>query len=474
MKRTLLLILLLVISIGTVNIFASSVYKEHDNVTFQEKVLYGDRSAADGLNVKLNINQSSQLFWSTVCNFGENVEVSTDYKFYSHRQDSDIPASYNGLSLFAYPEIEFSPDEKQVGLGIAYQELFDSLAPGEEKEKTVYLKDYMEYYDFEVNFNFPNYMDYGNTSRYQKVDPQELEADQSLIPLKNIREYFKIPVLETETHTISVAKHNNGYIAGTGGGSTDSERYQMESHSVMTLDTCYFTFDTHTTENNIVDTSELPDGYGIYCLPYETLDDSSAIIFSPETVKTDQISMVYALDPSVKLHGMEMDDAQTKIFLYTVENEELWLTVIDIETMTALQKFKLVDMPADAWPYICNYTDFIAVFDTYNEEVSLFSLNAKEEYELQFICPFQPEELEEFYWYPEILAYDGERLACTGTLRNYSRGNKDYCDFYVMIYDKEGLQYLGRFDNNLDSGLDGDWYDYPCKADYYNAIEISW
>ena len=43
-----------------------------------------------------------------------------------------------------------------------------------------------------------------------------------------------------------------------------------------------------------------------------------------------------------------------------------------------------------------------------------------------------------------------------------------------MIYDKDGLQYLGRFDNSLDSGLDGDWYDYPCKIDYSNTMDISW
>ena len=41
-------------------VFASNVYKEHDNVTFQETVLYGDLSAADGLNIKLHTYQSSQ------------------------------------------------------------------------------------------------------------------------------------------------------------------------------------------------------------------------------------------------------------------------------------------------------------------------------------------------------------------------------------------------------------------------------
>ena len=93
MKRSLLLILLLLISVGSVSVFASSVYKEHDNVSFKETVLYGNRSAADGLSLNLNTHLSSQLFWDTTCEFKDEVVVDTAYKFYPMSHHTDFPES---------------------------------------------------------------------------------------------------------------------------------------------------------------------------------------------------------------------------------------------------------------------------------------------------------------------------------------------------------------------------------------------
>lgn len=478
MKRTILLILLLVVSIGSVSVFASNVYKEHDNVTFHESVLYGDRSAADGLNIKLHTYQSSQLFWDTTCKFDNEVAVDTEYNFYPMNHHIDFPESSYGISFmcnndYAPAYAAYSDSNiHQPGISAAYQELFHSLKPGEEKEKTIFLKDYMDYYEFDISFAFPNCTNHGNTSELLYSDPGAIKADPTLIALNDVKEYFKIPVLDTETHLISVEKHKSGALTSLGGGTSESERFDMESWSVSTDSTCYFTFNPRSTEGNLVDLSELPEGFGIFALPYTRVSDDVKFDFS--TVKTDRISMVYTLDPNAKIYSLDIDESKTKLFLYTKEEGQLWMTVIDIATMSTLQKFSLIETTQDSWPSIYNYSCFIAVFDSYKEQITVFALNEKQEYEFQFTCDFQPAENMEYYWYPAELAYDGERLATTGTLRNYSFGNKDYCDFYIMIYDKDGLQYLGRFDNSLDSGLDNDWYDYPCKVDYSYTMDISW
>lgn len=472
MKRTILLILLLVISIGSVSVFASNTYKEHDNVTFKETVLYGNRNAAKGLNLKLHTDQSAQLFWHTTCKFEDELSLDTEYEFYAMNHHTDFPESDPGISFMTNPDVIRYTDYtmQKPGLAQAYKELFDSLEPGEEKEKTIYLKDYMDYYEFDVSFYLPNCINHGNTTELLYAEPEMLKADPSLAALNDLKEYFKIPVLDTETHVISVGKHANGYIATSGGGTGEGERFAMESWAVSTENTCYFTFDPRSTEGNLVDLSELPEGFGIFALPYIRVSDD--IMFDFSTVKTDQISMVYPIDPSAELFSLDMDESKTKLFLFTKENGHLWLTVIDIATMSTLQKFSLMEMGEDSWPSIYNYSDFIAVFNNYREEISVFALNEQNEYEFHFTCNYQPEKPMEYYWYPYLLAYDGERLACTGTLRNYTYGNRDYCDFYVMIYDKGGLQYLGRFDNSLDSGLDNDWYKYPCK--FYKDDDISW
>lgn len=475
MKRTFLLILLLVISIGSISVFASSVYKEYDNVTFKETVLYGDRNAAKGLNLKLYTNQSSQLFWDTTCKFDDEVAVNTEYNFYPMNHHIDFPESSYGISLMCNPDVVMYTEEStmnQTGLAGAYKELFDTLKPGEEKEKTIFLKDYMDYYEFDISFNFPNCATYGNTTELLYSEPEMLKADPYLIALNDIKEYFKIPVLDTETHVISIGKHANGHLSTTGGGTGEGERFNLESWSVSTDNTCYFAFNPRSTEGNLIDLSELPEGFGIFALPFTRV--SNDVTFDFSTVKTDHISMVYNLDPSAEIYGLDIDESNTKLFLYTIEDGKLWMTVIDIATMSTLQKFSLIETTKDSWPSIYNYSDFIAVFHSYKEQITVFALNEKQEYEFQFTCDFQPAEDMEYYWYPAGLAYDGERLATTGTLRNYSFGNKDYCDFYIMIYDKDGLQYLGRFDNSLDSGLDNDWYDYPCKVDHSYTMDISW
>lgn len=478
MKRSFLLILLLVVSIGSVSVFASNVYKEHDNVTFHESVLYGDRSAADGLNIKLHTYQSSQLFWDTTCKFDNEVAVDTEYNFYPMNHHIDFPESSYGISFMC--NSDYAPDSAaysdtnihQPGISAAYQELFHSLNPGEEKEKTIFLKDYMDYYEFDISFAFPNCTNHGNTSELLYSDPGAIKADPTLIALNDVKEYFKIPVLDTETHLISVGKHKSGALTSLGGGTSESERFDMESWSVSTDSTCYFTFNPRSTEGNLVDLSELPEGFGIFALPYTRVSDDVKFDFS--TVKTDRISMVYTLDPNAEIYSLDIDESKTKLFLYTKEEGQLWMTVIDIATMSTLQKFSLIETTKDSWPSIYNYSYFIAVFDSYKEQITVFALNEKQEYELQFTCDYQPAENMEYYWYPAGLAYDGERLATTGTLRNYSYGNKDYCDFYIMVYDKDGLQYLGKFDNSLDSGLDNNWYEYPCKSNLSNAIDISW
>ena len=472
MKRTLLLVLLLVISLGTVSVFASSIYKEHDNVTFKETVLYGDRSIANGLKVELNTHHASLLFWNTTSEFEGDVNSSTDYHFYSTRQDYTFPEYVAGISMHCNPDgTFFLEEENPTGLSAAYQEVFDSLAPGQEIEKTIYLKDYMDYYNFELSFDFPNCHQYGNTSELDIATSDEIKQDPVLKALHDIKEYFKIPVLDTETYTISIGKHTNGNIASSGGGNTDSERFYMQTFSIVTDDTCFFTFKPHTTEGNLVDLSDLPEGYGLYALPFERVSDD--IQFDLSTVKTDQISMVYPLDPNVQITDMTLDETNSRIFLYTEDQEQLWLTVLDIATMSTVQKFALCNT-TDSWQNVYNYTDFIAVFNSNPEEITLFSLNETNEYELEFRCAFKPEGLENSYCYPSELAYDGKRLACSSTLRNYTYGNKNYCDYFITVYDSDGLQYWVEFENSLDSGLDQDWYDYPCKSDDYNALRLSW
>ena len=61
-KATIAMLLLLVISIGGVCVAAAGVHAPHDQVVFTEQTFYGDKSAAEGLEVVVRSTYNEQLF----------------------------------------------------------------------------------------------------------------------------------------------------------------------------------------------------------------------------------------------------------------------------------------------------------------------------------------------------------------------------------------------------------------------------
>ena len=64
MKKTYaFLLILLLLSVGSVSIIASIIYRQRDNVTIREHIVYGDKSAADGITVVSKNHMKDHLFW---------------------------------------------------------------------------------------------------------------------------------------------------------------------------------------------------------------------------------------------------------------------------------------------------------------------------------------------------------------------------------------------------------------------------
>ncbi|NLM62086.1 MAG: hypothetical protein GX193_08435, partial [Clostridiales bacterium] len=64
-KSIIIVIMLLVLSLSGVIIAHGMVDESKDAVVLDETVLYGDKSAAEGLSVNIRVHCNNRLFWDT-------------------------------------------------------------------------------------------------------------------------------------------------------------------------------------------------------------------------------------------------------------------------------------------------------------------------------------------------------------------------------------------------------------------------
>lgn len=475
-RATILTLLLLVLSVGGVCIAASNIYQEHDQVVLSETTLYGDSSATDGLTLKLATTYDRHLFWDTTYSFGENSVTETEYEFHSLPVYDDAPFTYQGLFIDSYPETNFVPGNNQAGLHQAYQELYDSIKSGTEGSRVIRLKDYIDYYPMNISLEFPGTSEYLSAEELAKYEDSEIEPDSDLAAIYQLQEYLKIPVIEDEYLHIVLGKDSNGTVSHYGGGTANGNHFYLNFLSRLTDTACYFTFDAHTENGDVVDTSELPDGFGIYCLPYEEgllAEDGRDI----SDIKVNELEMIYPLNPETMIDYLDISPDQAKLLLFTRENQQYLLTVIDLTTCKPLQKIAIFDKDSpDAYYNCCNQGDFIVIMQTTTDEaLAVVSVDENNTYHVEFTCDYYPREFNFYNYYPEAFAFDGERLALSGILYDYRNYLSGSCNVYLAVYDHTGLIYYGEYENSLETGIDYEnYYEYNCFGRDYNPITLEW
>ncbi|NLB42526.1 MAG: hypothetical protein GX815_09760, partial [Clostridiales bacterium] len=233
-----------------------------------------------------------------------------------------------------------------------------------------------------------------------------------------------------------------------------------------------------TRNGNLIDTSFIPDGYGIYYLPYS----ENPIVkdgLNMSGILIDELSMVYSLDPEDTVFGLHTNPDQTKLLLMTNENKVCVLTVIDIETMKPLQRLELAVLgEEDSMWNTYYYDDFFALYLTGNQ-IAVVDMNENGEYEHRFTVNLT-DEAEELYSLSTraVMDWDGKSLVVSDFLSNsYYRENMDhskYCSFYLSVYNETGLLYYGEYLSSLDVGNDLNNYDNSCRSIDYSPLSVRW
>ncbi len=478
-KSFVLLIVLFLLSAGTVGYAASALLGEQDNVQFTENVLYGDASVVEGVTVERNIKYESFIYWNSICMIGELPETITTCNVYEWGR---LESAENYMtSLFSSEEFSYWEDckkEELTGIAVAYRELSDSLEPGKSGQKLVYLKDYMDYYQIEASINLPEDI-YIDTSQVTwQTYTEEEKSSEEYIKLRETRtklnDFFKIPVLKEERRLIEIEKDDAGGVILHGNQTVHGcDSFWFGGMSVYTDTDCYITFNTHTVNGNIVDTSQIPGGYGIYGFSYDSKNN---------TVDMDSLKLVYALDPTEDVVNLQVDAKGEKLLLSSKSKECNKLTVIDIATMQEKASFTYGEsVKQEVRNCSCYvYEDFLILNYSFDEgKLAIVSIDENGDYTYEYDITWDKEkypDISDITYSGNVYDWDGERLLFATSIWDTEEMYIERCGFLLGAFDENGMLYLGTYESSLDTGENGvdNVHNYACEPTYVSEIEISW
>lgn len=477
-KVTIIMFIIMILTLGGTCFAAVNIYESRDEVTLTEMTGWGNKDFIQDLTMQMNIMYKDRLRWKTMVPMGKPEEAVTEYTSSITPVYADLDRD-SGLSmeLFMYTDVvqDNILQGTLEGVTKAYAELAYTIGPNEEAENEIYLKDYMDFYEFTIRLNIPGTDIYRNAGWSNKTRKQEQEK----YAIEKLNEFFKIPVLEDERHSITIGKNEHGEIYHTGSGNGKSDLFYMWTFNALAENELYFTFDTHSRDGVIVDTSLIPGGYGIYQLPFDSSLEGSEENADRISADVDGLKMVYSLDPQIYVMHLHLNGKKDRLLLHAEENGKYVVTVIDVSNMKTLQKIEIMEWDKDYGYQVYEDDDFIVsnihkVQEEGKIEAVVLAENEKGEYEIAFISEIQNKNIPTFNTSNMYLAFDGKRLAMSGFLEDEKQGYRETCNVFVAACDASGMQYYGEYRNSLETGYDAERYSYHCQQDGLEPIVLNW
>jgi len=489
-----MLALLIACTGGVIYAFADA-NAPREAVVYTEKVLYGDPSAAHGLNIDLRVHYKYHLLWQSHLDFDQNrFHASTNYMFSQDESRENPPHDHKGVFLQdgLRLSMEISKEGEPTGIRKALDELLSETEPGTTKKQTIRLADYYVYYPIMVHIELPGLL----YTHYPPADSSRIDiySSRENYAVKTMQDFFRIPVLDNHYMDIEASKVSGGNSAQTSGigRSERGDSFSMNTAGVTGEYACYFWFSNRTRNDNLVDTSLIPGGYGIYKLPYGYVDYMKHVAESGETyeytgpdVFVDELSVFYPVDVETRILHLGVNQKKTRLLLHTAEDDKYIVTIIDIKNGEALQRLVVSDYDYSEDWYEVDDGDGFTFIRLGNKRICVVSEGPGENYEISINSELAGVELEDDYlpwnWYNRCMAFDGERLAISGssflTFIDDKNMRGSNCGFFVAIYTADGLQYYGIYESSLDRA---NYHTANIRLTYnirpvdYDPVRVSW
>lgn len=483
---------LVIVSLGAASIAFGSMYAKMQDCRITEKTIVGDAAAAAGLSASFGMGLQNQLYWRNVYTYGgaddgADVQETAFSRKNPFPADKKAPVPYVRLTGYmtsgnALDDILTDPAEgypiRQELLAQVRQEFFTAgaaervqeikraLPADGETTQNLKLKDLFRYYPIEGDLT-------GTSIWAASLDNAVYASEDSVKLGQDLNRFLRIPIPETESSGFSVGKYPDGslnfnYYQGKENCSQQEDHFDFHSIACSTPDAVYFTFNTHTDDGDVVDTSLIPGGYGIYRLPYDR---------EKEIFLSEKLEMVYALDPEKQYTDIYASPDGAKLFLVSqaarlaavgVKEVQATAEIIDVRTMQCDRREEIVCSADTALGYDAG--DYL-IFRG-RSELCLYTYqdgSYKKELMLADVDFRKPALQNLFYDNRCRTAYDGKRLSILGEA-DFDIEDDDNTMWLwetagtveVAVLDASGLVYYGTLRSNMQDF---------CNVEEYRAWE---
>lgn len=460
-----LLALLSAVGLGGAHCMLSASSQQ---VSFQEIPLSGGLSAADGLTVDLSACLEDQLFWDTT--FAPDRKAETNFRFEPmSSQRTRHQASDSHFALYAVLDFGSSisgshqfPDDAP-WLKEAFRELDEATPEGATRSKEVLVSDYETVYLSDIHLSTPYQNFYMNPFENRlPSDPAESAF------FKSFQQAFSFPVSEGHRQILTLTKDaaNDSCAlscANVGAGVT------IDSKCCVSSDALYFIVIARSdVDGSLLDYSHTPGGYGVYRLPLDR-----------EELTMEDLDMVYALDPAQDILEITYHAPSNHLVLVTQEGIHTALRVVDLTRQQEVQSFPLWESDQNQGITLNQDGDLLLLSNVQGDAM-LFQQDE------QGLCTPRLElTLPDLGSYGGLrnrylsMAWNGQQLALAIQAFTPQAGiaysSTFNASFSLFVYDKDGLQYGGAFQNSLDAGISAQNYSWSrcCLYDKH-PLSIHW
>lgn len=443
-KALALFIAVLIILAGLYSAIFIQINKEKDNVAVTENIVYGDKSFAEGITINTDARYGQNLQWKTEYTIGETPLTKTDFNFYPFGikyEDSEIRRNLSLYTAFHFSTTADDYNDIFKNTRKAYEEMMRDATPYILQERTILLSDYYDYYPVMVDINFPNFY----LSDYFFRDEM---SEYKLSILNNFNEFFKIPIIEGHKISINAIADEYGNITQWGTSHTEesSDNFDIYLEGSITENKCFLSLSNITASGKIVDTSNIPGGYGIYCLPFTETESSVQFDF-------DNMRNVYPVDEKNNVYEIRLSNDNKYLYIMTREENECVLTVMDTETYENELSLEISSFER-GYSYINEVGDDFILYSTYDEindknYYTVVSFDKNGTYKNEFTVPAD--------YMGDVAKWDGEFLYLADTVNYDDSYNIQPCRFNFTVYSKDGLKFRGEYDLSLATGFDGNF-----------------
>ena len=437
MKSALALLLALVVAFGGLLGWTNAqLQQQGTDVTVSATTLAGDPAAVADVQVTSYVEYQNHLFWrqsfpadspeqgETLCTFSQAAHFAEDN--FSWGNYFNIELSRHSISSHSSIEKQLSPSL------LALLKQIQSNRPNVAvSQQRVDLSDYTDHYPLEVSGSFTQFIHDPLTSK-------------QLIQL--VEDYFFFPLSKSTYAIISLeTDEKSGQLCGY---DFDLEYdLSLSTQTVMRDYITYFALIPGGDQVDRLDTSHIPGGWGVYALT-GTSGESAAISTLYSIPDGGQVVRLFG--------GPEGDDC---LYLLTLEENTLFFTQLDPKNGQVVVHLPLFPWTEDQeilstlW-----HGDYLVVFTGKGPFAVLvpdgqggWKVDLTGDLHNQYTPTYYPsaDELTGYARYSttsSLYDHDSHRLIFADS---YYAGDEKNTSFFLSVYDRDGLAYLGTYQFSL-------------------------